>query len=342
MANVIQARWVDFNRIVGSAREQLLVCCAYYSDDGLGRLFDAIPSGPHLTFVSRLSPSDWLNGVADPEALVTLLELLRHDGHESHFIVHQRLHAKAYLADGARGLVGSANLSSGGFDTNFEIMMDLEEEEAVAADRIIRCETTNHGVALATSALRHWVTKYGPRIKELRPDEPNATALSDAQRSLDRLLGYGPEGAVKEHVPSIEEYIVWLDSNRSLSGAVTLLDRLRNLTRQNLTGHFRQSYYAVARFLGESPQHIDSLNQELDSLAESDGIFQPNDELSTEWISHLNSHATERGDGWDYAVLRGIMPPSLGGTRTGGGGGSSTLKRMLPLVARFLWQSRAA
>ena len=191
MARVIQASWEDFDRIVRSARERLLVCTAYYSEDGLGHLVDAFPSGPCLTFVSRLSPSDWLNGVADPEALVILLDLLRDDGRESRFIVHQRLHAKAYLADGVRGLVGSANLSTGGFDTNFEIMMDLDKKEAAAADRMIEQETVTYGVSLTPDSLREWVTTYGSRIKDLRRDETDASELSDAQRSLDSLLGYG-------------------------------------------------------------------------------------------------------------------------------------------------------
>ena len=75
-------------------------------------------------------------------------------------------------------------------------------------------------------------------------------------------------------------------------------------------------------------------------MAGRNDIFKPDDELSAYWIRHLDEHATKQGAGWDYAVLRGILPPSLGGTRTGGGGGSSTLKRMLPLVARFLHHRR--
>ena len=340
MARVIQASWEDFNRIVGSARERLLVCSAYYSEDGLGHLFDAFPIGPCLTFVSRLSPSDWLNGVADPEALVTLLDLLRDDGRESRFIVDQRLHAKAYLADGVRGLVGSANLSTGGFDTNFEIMMDLDKEEAVATNRMIKQETATYGVWLAPDSLREWVTKYGSQIKDLRPDEPDASQLSDAQRSLDSLLGYGQAETVEESIPDIEEYAMWLNTHDTLPGAATLLDRLRNRSGQNLTGHFRQSYHAVVRFLQESPPYIDRLSNGLETLARQNGIFQPDAELTKHWIRHLNGHATEQGAGWDYAVLRGIMPPNLGGTRTGGGGGSSTLKRMFPLVARFLQHRR--
>ena len=64
--------------------------------------------------------------------------------------------------------------------------------------------------------------------------------------------------------------------------------------------------------------------------------YQLTDEISDAWLKHVNTHAADKGSGYDYAVLRGVLPPSVGGTRMGGGGGISTLKRMLPLVARYL------
>ena len=335
MARVIRASWDAFDRIVGSARSRLLICSPFYSEEGLGRLFDSFPfpGGPQMTVVSRLSPSDWLSGVADPRAMLTLLETL---GDEHRLIVHQRLHAKAYLADSARGLVGSANLSSGGFDRNFEIMLDLDEAEAADADSMIEREASSSGVSIARASFRQWVAAHESRINDLRREEPDATRLADAQRSLDDLLGYGRAGAVAEEIPDIEDYAAWLALDERLPGAEVVLDRLRNLSGQNLSGHVRQSYYAVVRFLFERPQHVEPLASELDSMAQRDDIYQPDDDLSRDWIRHLDEHATELGDGWDYAVLRGILPPNLGGTRSGGGGGSSTLKRMLPLVARFL------
>ncbi len=90
----------------------------------------------------------------------------------------------------------------------------------------------------------------------------------------------------------------------------------------------------------EFPQRIERLVRDLDSMQRSADIYQPDDDLIADWIGHLNDHATDRGAGWDYAVLRGILPPRVGGTRLGGGGGISTLKRMLPLVARYLLHRR--
>lgn len=340
MAHVINPSWNDFRRIVESARNRLLVCTAYFSEDGLGHLFDALPGGTHLTFVSRLSPLDWSNGVADPEALIALLEMLREDGRESRFVVHQQLHAKAYLADSVRGLIGSANLSAGGFDRNFEIMLEIDAAEAAAAELLIEHETSAHGVPIALESFRQWVDEHTTLINGLRREEPDAADLVDVQRSLDRMLGYGHAQAIVEDIPDIDDYAAWLESNQLLPGSTVLLDRLRNRSGQNLTGHVRQSYYAVVRFLYAYPQHLENLARGLDSMPRAADIYQPDDGLIADWIGHLNDHAADRGAGWDYAILRGILPPTVGGTRHGGGGGISTLKRMLPLVARYLLQQR--
>lgn len=336
MARVIQASWDAFDNIVGSAQSRLLICSPFYSEEGLGRLFDALPDGPGLKFVSRLSPSDWLNGVTDPVALTALLEMIRDDGRKSQFIVHQQLHAKAYLADSVRGLIGSANLSAGGFDRNFELMLDLDAGESAAADRMIEHETRNYGVAISVDSLRRWVDEHTSQINELRREEPDASELADVQRSLDGMLGYGGAGAIAEDMPDLDDFGAWLASDQRRPGAAVLVDRHRNVSGQNLTGHVRQSYYAAVRFLYEFPQHAERLALALDSMQRAEDIYQPDADLISDWIRHLNDHATDQGSGWNYAVLRGILPPNLGGTRLGGGGGISTLKRMLPLVARYL------
>ena len=133
----------------------------------------------------------------------------------------------------------------------------------------------------------------------------------------------------------IESFVNWLQKNAGLPGAGMLIDRYFNLSGQNLGGHVRQSYAAVSHFLQLYPTYIQALISELDLLDPED-LYQPDNNLLDDWIRHLNDHATESDSGYDYAVLRRILPPSLGGTRLGGGGASSTLKRMMPLVARFL------
>ena len=335
MARIIRASWDDFRRIVESARNRLLVCVPYYSEEGLRQLFDAFHCEAELSFVSRLSPSDWLSGVSDPEALLVRFERLQNQNRSPLFTIHQQLHAKAYLADRMIGLVGSANLSAGGFDRNFEIMVELDTDETKIADRLIENEIRDQGIPLCSEALRSWVEEHQDQITKLRTKKNEEEDLTEIQRDLDALLGYGKTEILKTDIPIIKDFVNWLQNNKDLSGARMLTDRYFNSSGQNLGGHFRQSYAAVSHFLQQHFAHRQSLNSGLNSLRPED-IYQPDDNLLNDWIRHLDDHATKSGPGYDYAVLRGILPPNLGGTRLGGGGGSSTLKRMMPLVARFL------
>ena len=339
MARIIRASWDDFRRIVESARERLLVCVPYYSGEGLRHLFDAFYHEAELSFVSRLSPSDWLSGVSDPKALLVRFELLQNQNQSHKFTIHQQLHAKAYLADRTIGLVGSANLSVGGFDRNFELMAELNAKETKNADHLIETEIHDQGRSLHFEDLRQWVDTYQNQITELRKrknEEENIEEenLTEIQRDLDTLLGYGNTEILETYI-LVEDFVNWLKKNTALPGAGMLIDRYFNLSGQNLGGHVRQSYAAVSHFLQLYPTYIQSLVSELDLLDPED-IYQPDKNLLDDWIRHLDDHATMSDLDYDYAVLRGILPPNLGGTREGGGGGSSTLKRMMPLVARFL------
>ena len=47
------------------------------------------------------------------------------------------MHAKLIVADHTRGYLGSANLSGGGFDKNFEIGVALASEQAGALERLV-------------------------------------------------------------------------------------------------------------------------------------------------------------------------------------------------------------
>lgn len=340
MARVIQATWDDFERVATASRERFLVCTPYYSARGLRRLSKALPSGVGLTFMSRISPSEWASGVSHPDELARHLFPLRADGRPVCLIVHQQLHAKAYLADCTVGLVGSANLSSAGFDKNFEVMLELTEDETLAATKLIHEEAERSGRPLTLDLLDEWVSTHAARIAQQRETAADSQDLVEAQRELDRVLGYGQSSVKPGEIADIDDFGEWLTANRKLAGASVLHDRYSNVGYQNLTGHFRQCYYAACRFLWEYDEHIGSLAAALTSMGVAD-IFQPSLTLLENWVRHLDDHATSRTDDYDYAVLRGILPPNLGGTRIGGGGGSSTLKRMLPLVARFI-QERGA
>lgn len=338
MAEVIRATWEDLGTIVASARQELMICTPYYTSDGINRLFDQLQGAPQLRFITRLSPSDWLSGVSDPETLTGLIELMSESGRDAELVINQRLHAKAYISDKVTGLVGSANLSTGGFQGNFELMVRLQGSEANTARNLIHEEAKQHGRLVMVQNLRLWIDEYKGEVSRLRAVEDHEPEqLADMQRQLDTMLGHGSQTHTRyaRSARDMADFAQWLQLHRNLAGVLVLLDRHWNTSGQNLTGHFKQSYYGVANFLLQNEGLIDPLGRRLDEI-NSDDVFQPDEDLLDAWVQYLDLHATDRGDVFDHAVLRGILPPGLGGTRLGGGGGSSTFKRMLPLVARFL------
>lgn len=339
MAEIIIPGWEDFRNIVRNANTSLIICCPYYTETGVDNIFDNLRDETSLFFFTRLSPSDWVNGISDPEALVILLELLEDAGRNVVLQIHQRLHAKVYIADTAIALIGSSNLSEGGFGRNFEVMVRLLDTDAEQAWNIIDQKLRSESRSLAINQLRSWVDSYSNTIKNVRRTKESSEAdeLENAQKELDIILGYGHKAKeiIEPQNSDLTDFVTWLRANSDLSGADVLLARHDNSDNQNLTGHFRQCFFAVVRFLRERTELQGLLSEACDQLLPTD-LYQLSSEISNSWIEHVDTHATDSGTGYSYSVLRGILPPSLGGTRLGGGGGSSTLKRMLPLVGKFI------
>jgi len=213
-----------------------------------------------------------------------------------------------------------------------------EEETKAVVDRIYKsCQPDMRVITAA--ALREWIRSSESAVADARRTAANEPeTLAPAQSALDRLLGYG--GAARRAIaePGLAEmdaFVAWLRAHSRLPGANVLLRRHDNTDHQNLTGHFRQSFFGALRFLRENPQFIQEVSEALGRL-HGDRLYEPSDAVARAWIDHLDRRATDSGEHFSYAILRGILPPSLGGTRLGGGGGISTIKRMLPLVSRYL------
>jgi hypothetical protein len=142
----------------------------------------------------------------------------------------------------------------------------------------------------------------------------------------------------------VKQFGSWLLMNQELPGAALLYSHYSNPKTggQNRQGHFKQSFAAAYRFLCESPEQIPALSASLDTLANVDGKLDiQSNPVCPSWIKHLQAHKNNKGEDWDYSVLRRHLPDSLGGARgdeskRDGGGGSGTLQRMLPLVARYM------
>lgn len=138
----------------------------------------------------------------------------------------------------------------------------------------------------------------------------------------------------------LKQFIKWLeDYENKLAGARIVLRRHENADGQNLTGHVKQSFYGTLLFLRENEHLINVLSSELDKLG-TETIYDPQPAILDAWSDFLEANQNEKTDIYSFETLAGILPPALGGRRLHGGGGVSTLKRMLPLVARYLKEKK--
>lgn len=131
--------------LLSKARERLLVVAPYLSMLGMSRLqgpmATAAENGAWIRLVTcELRDSDSWNFksvqklVAGPEGMIirNRLRVLCPATDALTFI-----HAKLIIADHIRGYLGSANLSGGGLDRNFEVGVALSADQAGALERLV-------------------------------------------------------------------------------------------------------------------------------------------------------------------------------------------------------------
>jgi HKD family nuclease len=340
MAELLTPSWNMLDELVASAENRVLICAPFYTRVGITHLFDDFGTAKKFQFWSRMNPSDWAHGATNPEELVTLIDILRDDGREIELRLSPYLHAKAYIADDDFALIGSSNLSDGGFDRNIEILIQFKNDEAKQVIRGIETSITAKLRETPIDKFRDWVNNNKAIIQELQENDVFPDNLKGVQKSLDEMLGYGNnKTAVKfDHLDGVSSFVTWMQKNKDLPGAEELLSRYKNIHGDNLTGHFRQCFFGALGFFLTNQYITEIVSNEMKNLRPSD-IYNPSPDIKNQWMKYLEDNATLSGDQFNYAILRGILPPGMGGTVIGGGGGISTIKRMLPLVARFLLEN---
>jgi hypothetical protein len=101
-------------------------------------------------------------------------------------------------------------------------------------------------------------------------------------------------------------------------------------------GHVTQAIGACQEFLTTHPGLIPTI-QVADPTAPFDvaGNRDVRNALRA-WLADRDGPYGRTSFGYDYDTLKGIVTPTLGGTRRGGGGGDDEFKRVLRLMVEFL------
>jgi hypothetical protein len=318
--------------------ERGIICTPYYTERGLKLLDPFFDTAEEVEFWTRFSPLDWRAGVADMAALKQRVQSIINRKKKFTLHVSDDLHAKIYSFSNNKVIIGSANLTWPAMTTNIETVCELTNADAtnlvsflpnfksrltpvpidvfiayvtVAADAISKPsegpaeedEDMNAAIALAEDTLRESLVQKAPKALPIIPVE------------IDEFFKY----CRREKTDLASEIIA-----RGLKG------------KHSLQGHVKHCYYGALRFLSEHTQFVAEI-----AATPHESLYDFTDQVRTKWRDFLHKHAKEIDKKRDFMfrTLRVYLPPSLGGICTGGGGGSGTLKRVFPVVARMLQES---
>ena len=307
---------------------QILVSAPFYSEEGLNWLLPK--TGCHLEFWSRLNPYDWAANVVDPPALIRFVNALGEDNISLYF--HRTLHAKIYQVDNRWTWIGSPNLTRSAFTTNIELVAELIQSEVSELENYIHVMRSNLR-KISLSELNNFVEVTQDVIakRETNPYGDNGD-FEAAVELADEILSRS-DTKFSGQLPKLNEFVKFV-RNQKGEVAAKVIDHYDNLSGQNRQGHVKQSYYALHAFLNTQGKTFVNDLQKLD-IDEYPKLPQ---EFVTEWIKFVDKFAThtDESQGYSFSILRNVLPESLGGYVTNGGGASGTFRRIAPLVARFM------
>lgn len=312
-----------------------LICTPYYSDRGLQLLDPFFDAAEKVEFWTRFSPLDWRAGVADMSALNRRVQSVRDRGKIFDIRVSDDLHAKIYAIPDGTVIVGSANLTWPGMTRNIEVICELTEEEADSFSSVLssmrgRLMPVGAEVFAAYVDAVHSVISK-PSDGPAEEDEDMNAAIELAEEELRTSLSETAPDATGVPSAELEEFI---DYCRHEDSGVSLEVTARHGGKHSLQGHVKHCFYGSIRFLSEHPEFVDEIaSTPRNLLYDFDSAS-----VRTHWTDFLREHTTEidKERGFWFRTLRVYLPPTFGGICTGGGGGSSTLKRVLPVVARMI------
>lgn len=122
----------DIEELVSGSTDSLHLCSPFLTGPGINLVKDYLPTNlSHLEIWTKLDARDWMADASDPEALLEFISGLD-DSVSVAVKVSPALHAKFILGSNGQestAIVGSANLTGGGFGNNIEIVRIVTHDE---------------------------------------------------------------------------------------------------------------------------------------------------------------------------------------------------------------------
>ncbi len=316
-----------------------LICTPYYSERGLKLLDPFFDTAEKVDFWTRFSPLDWKAGVADMAALTKRVQSLLRRNQTFRFRVSDDLHAKIYKFSDDKVVIGSANLTWSAMTSNIETVCELTDDEASSTLDVLQA-FEKRLIPVEAEVFVAYVDLVGDVVAKpfdgpVDEDEDMNKAIELAEEELKKVLvKQSPEAPKIKHI-EVQEFIDYCKREDTTTSREVIE---RHEGKHNLQGHVKHCYYGSVRFFSEYPGAVSQI-----AATPGDSLFDfANSLIQANWRDFLRMHASEIDNDRDFSfrTLRVYLPPKLGGICSGGGGGSSTLKRVLPVVARMLQSSK--
>jgi hypothetical protein len=312
-----------------------IICTPYYTERGLQLLDPFFDAAEEVEFWTRFSPLDWRSGVADMEALRHRVQSVMTRQKKFALHVSDDLHAKIYSFSNSKVIIGSANLTWPGMTTNIEIICELTKADAAGFLPFLS-NFRSRLTPVPVDVFADYVTVAADAISKpfdgpVEEDGEMNAAIDLAEETLRKsLVKISPEFSCILPL-EIEDFFEYCRGEKTgVSREITA--RIKG--KHNLQGHVKHCFYGAIQFLSERPQVLAEI-----AATPGKSLYDfTNPSVRAAWRDFLHKHAREIDKKRDFSfrTLRVYLPPTLGGICTGGGGGSGTLKRVFPVVARML------
>jgi hypothetical protein len=308
----------DLERI-GLNESEALFATAFYSRRRLEELELQARRVDFLVRLDLMSPLDWIGGSVSPDGLLDFVRRYETRGTVRLFC-SPTAHAKVYV--GATGfLVGSANLTVRGFGGLASEILWLEDD--VSALRAMRRTIGEYRASLrlvTIEQLEIYVQKYAEEVRVARKLLPKRLSTED---KLPRIR--------LPRSPRLGEYTTFLGWLKRRNDSAAQLIHARAEGQGNLSGHIRRNFFGIRQFLVAYPRTMRDLAMQDPSKYH----LHTDTAVQARLKSFVNLEAADEED-FKVDTWRTYLPMSSGGKPKSGGGTIGNLKRMLPLVARFL------
>jgi len=275
-----------------------------------------------LRFMCRLdftSIVEWKIGVIAPDVLLDLLINYRDEGGKVSLYTAPNAHAKVYMGSKA-AFIGSANLTLRGFGGGLEVLQVIKSKSELTK---LRRSLNKYAKLLKYTdlgELNEYVQMHKKKVARSKRKKGTEDRLPKTSRDQRIRLG------------TYQAFQVWL-THQPESSAKEIYERAHG--KGNLQGHIHRNFYGLRQFLITYPDIMEEFRSKSPDTYKlsSDSIMESKLE------SFVKNHAVDEDD-FILEIWKTYLPIECGRRAEKHGGTIGNLNRMLPLVARYMDESK--